>query len=357
MVSSFSTRLLELSNVCDPIEQKHGNEGNGDYISTISDSNVNSRRSHDGQPTSSEKSSYKRQNYYAHTHQHHTNDAASSNKRCRQKEDLRYAASTIQQSLSDAGHHDARDMSSILQNRRERALPMGSVDMSTVKLVTSAEFDSEMNEKEDMKGEQEDGEENKEENTYDVNSMFMLSSLIQSTRQYYSFSNNDTTTTASAAGQASSSSSNGTVNQPRSTTQSSNNSNNNAMTTQAYHNINDEDISEGTSTWTPSPPITTNDDGVESSTNELLNDYLKKNIDNDNRSDGLSSDMADGRSQSSDSVSSCSLVGGSEEVDCQQQQQEQELQEVEEQQTMQEETSTKNYERLVVFNGHYSIVG
>ena len=127
------------------------------------------------------------------------------------------------------------------------------------------------------------------------------------------------------------------------------------LTTQAYHNINDEDISEGTSTWTPSPPITTNDDVVESSTNELLNDYLKKNIDNDNRSDGLSSDMADGRSQSSDSVSSCSLVGGSEEVDCQQQQQEQELQEAVPQ-TMQEETSTKNYER-VVFNGHYSIVG
>ena len=355
MVSSFSTRLLELSNVCDPIERKHGNEGNGDYISTISDSNVNSRRAHDSQPTLSEKSSYKRQGYYyAHTHQHHTNDAAaSSNKRRRQKEDLRYAAATIQQSLSDAGHHDARDMSSILQNRRERALPMGSVDMSTVKLVTSAEFD--MNEKEDMKGEQDDGEENKEENTYDVNSMFMLSSLIQSTRQYYSFSNDDTTTTASAAVQASSSS-NGTVNQPRSTTQSSNNSNNNAMTTQTYHNINDEDISEGTSTWTPSPPITTNDDGVESSTNELLNDYLKKNIDNDNRSDGLSSDMADGRSQSSDSVSSCSLVGGSEEVDCQQQQQVQELQEAEEQQTMQEEKSTKNYER-VVFNGHYSIVG
>ena len=65
--------------------------------------------------------------------------------------------------------------------------------------------------------------------------------------------------------------------------------------------------------------------------------------------------MADGRSQSSDSVSSCS-VGGSEEVDCQQQQQVQELQEAEEQQTTQEETSTKNYER-VVFNGHYSIVG
>ena len=286
--------------------------------------------------------------YYAHTHQHDPN-SITANKRRRQKEELRYAAATIQQSLSDAGHRDARDMSSILQNRRERALPMGSVDMSTVKLVTSAEFD--MNEKEDMKGEQEDGEENKEENTYDVNSMFMLSSLIQSTRQYYSFSNDDTTTTASAAVQASSSS-NGTVNQPRSTTQSSNNSNNNAMTTQAYHNINDEDISEGTSTWTPSPPITTNDDGVESSTNELLNDYLKKNIDNDNRSDGLSSDMADGRSQSSDSVSSCS-VGGSEEVDCQQ---EQELQEAEKQQTMQEETSTKNYER-VVFNGHYSIVG
>ena len=348
MVSSFSTRLLELSNVCDPIERKHGNEGNGDYISTISDSNVNSRRSHDGQPTSSEKSSYKRQGYYyAHTHQHDPN-SITANKRRRQKEDLRYAAATIQQSLSDAGRRDARDMSSILQNRRERALPMGSVDMSTVKLVTSAEFD--MNEKEDMKGEQEDGEENKEENTYDVNSMFMLSSLIQSTRQYYSFSNDDTTITASAAVQASSS--NGTVNQPRSTTQSSNNSNNNAMTTQAYHNINDEDISEGTSTWTPSPPITTNDNGVESSTNELLNDYLKKNIDNDNRSDGLSSDMADGRSQSSDSVSSCS-VGGSEEVDCQQ---EQELQEAEKQQTMQEETSTKNYER-VVFNGHYSIVG
>ena len=298
MVSSFSTRLLELSNVCDPIEQKHGNEGNGDYISTISDSNVNSRRSHDGQPTSSEKSSYKRQGYYyAHTHQHHTNDAASSNKRCRQKEDLRYAAATIQQSLSDAGHHDARDMSSILQNRRERALPMGSVDMSTVKLVvTSTKFDSEMSggeeclvvdeeEQNDIDGQSKadtnSSDVDQEEEYNDVSEMYMLSNLIQSTRQYYSFSSDDTKTTQVTASLPT------TVSHVHSTN----------FTNNHEKSLPRSDSSEGLSSYTPL-----------SSENDLNHDDdngddKKKDIDNDNRSDGQSSDMDDTSASLSTSTS------------------------------------------------------
>ena len=298
MVSSFSTRLLELSNVCDPIEQKHGNEGNGDYISTISDSNVNSRRAHDGQPTSSEKSSYKRQGYYyAHTHQHHTNDAASSNKRRRQKEELRYAAATIQQSLSDAGHRDARDMSSILQNRRERALPMGSVDMSTVKLVvTSTKFDSEMSggeeclvvdeeEQNDIDGQSKadtnSSDVDQEEEYNDVSEMYMLSNLIQSTRQYYSFSSDDTKTTQVTASLPT------TVSHVHSTN----------FTNNHEKSLPRSDSSEGLSSYTPL-----------SSENDLNHDDdngddKKKDIDNDNRSDGQSSDMDDTSASLSTSTS------------------------------------------------------
>ena len=296
MVSSFSTRLLELSNVCDPIEQKHGNEGNGDYISTISDSNVNSRRSHDGQPTSSEKSSYKRQGYYyAHTHQHDPN-SITANKRRRQKEDLRYAAATIQQSLSDAGHHDARDMSSILQNRRERALPMGSVDMSTVKLVvTSTKFDSEMSggeeclvvdeeEQNDIDGQSKadtnSSDVDQEEEYNDVSEMYMLSNLIQSTRQYYSFSSDDTKTTQVTASLPT------TVSHVHSTN----------FTNNHEKSLPRSDSSEGLSSYTPLSSENDLNDGDD-------NDNKKKDIDNDNRSDGQSSDMDDTSASLSTSTS------------------------------------------------------
>ena len=236
--------------------------------------------------------------YYAHTHQHHTNDAASSNKRRRQKEDLRYAAATIQQSLSDAGHHDARDMSSILQNRRERALPMGSVDMSTVKLLTSTKFDSEMSDGEEClvvdeeeqsdviygqsKADTNSSDDDQEEEYNDVSEMYMLSNLIQSTRQYYNFSSDDTKTTQA------------TASLPTSHPTTMNNKN---FTNNHEQSLPRSDSSEGLSSYTPL-----------SSENDLNHDDddgddKKKDIDNDNRSDGQSSDMDDTSASSSTSTS------------------------------------------------------
>ena len=317
MVSSFSTRLLELSSVCDPIidnKRKRGNDGSTDHISSIGESNINSRGVHDSQPISSEKSSYKRQGYYyAHSHQHDSNNGVTANKRRRQKEDLRYAAATIQQSLRDAGH-DAHDMSSILQNRRERALPMGSVDMSTVKIVTSAKFDSEMNDGEEClvvdEEEQDDNmidgqsragtkksnsDVDQEEEYNTVSSMYMLSSLIQSTRQYYSFSSDDTKTT-------------------RATGTSSSTSLPPIMNNQNFSNNHEKslprsDSSEGLSSWTPlSSENDLNDDGG------VDNDDKKKDIDNDNRSDGQSSDMDDTSASSSTSNSEGETSSGSDGV-------------------------------------------
>ena len=140
MTTSTATTMMSKTDSFGSTKRKHY-----DTIKSPSSSNGITDDGRGNQAPRSNEHHHQGGYYYAHTHQHHPNDAASSNKRRRQKEELRYAAATIQQSLSDAGHRDARDMSSILQNRRERALPMGSVDMSTVKLVvTSTKFDSEM---------------------------------------------------------------------------------------------------------------------------------------------------------------------------------------------------------------------
>ena len=80
---------------------------------------------------------------------------------------------------------------------RERALPLGSVDMKLARVMTSSEFDrgeAEMAAQDD----QQQVEETQDDDTYDygdVSSMYMIASLIQSTRHYYSFASDDTTST------------------------------------------------------------------------------------------------------------------------------------------------------------------
>ena len=165
-----------------------------------------------------------------------------------------------------------------IQGRRERALPkyLGAVDMDTAKLITSTQF-------EDVTEDTPSSSSSSGIDKYDVQSMNMYANLIQSTRHYYTVSNDDediTTTTTTTA-------------RPHhhapAKTQSSR-----KQSSTSYNNENDEDNS-GMSTWTPPTPT--------SALNDSLNDYLRQNIDNDNRSDGLSSDMAD-NSTSSDSLSS-----------------------------------------------------
>jgi len=204
--------------------------------------------------------------------------SSSSNKRRRQnKEEQAFNAANIQQSLADAGRPPMS-----IQGRRERALPkyLGAVDMDTAKLITSTQFE---NENEDTPSSSSSSSVN---DKYDVQSMNMYANLIQSTRHYYTVSNDEdiatTTTTVRPHHHA------------PAKTQSLR-----KQSSTSYNNENDEDNS-GMSTWTPPTPT--------SALNDSLNDYLRQNIDNDNRSDGLSSDMAD-NSTSSDSLSSCSDDG------------------------------------------------
>lgn len=188
-------------------------------------------------------------------------------------------------------------MSVMSRNRRERALPFGSVDMQGVKVVTSAEFDNldYMNDNEEEQDgdvhqgeagqhqhEEESSGSNYDSEDYDVSSMYMLSGLIQSTRHYYSFVSDDTAATNAEASPSASmiAASDVQFSNDRLSSQETS-----ANLTQVYKNYNDEklseDNSEGLSSWTPSCR----------SYNDLMNENDRKDIDNDNRSDGQSSDM------------------------------------------------------------------
>lgn len=237
--------------------------------------------------------------YYAHTHTHHPatvnrSSDAQSNKRRRQKEELQYTAATIQSAFTNAGRPP---MSIMTRNRRERALPMGSVDMECARVITSDEFDEMDDNNDQLDGAEEQSQAEAETKTqessksygtdeYDVSSMYMLSGLIQSTRNYYGFSCDDTATITAG-------------NSNNHHRQSSNNDETNL--TQVYSNYNDEklgqDNSEGLSSWTPSI----------SSCNDLNEYNDKKNIDNDNRSDGQSSDMGNSADEGDETLSSYSI--------------------------------------------------
>jgi hypothetical protein len=238
--------------------------------------------------------------YYAVAHPSSSSNDAASNKRRRQRQELNYTAATIQRALTNAGRPPVSVMA---RNRRERALPMGSVDMGGARMMTSAEFDAldnDDNEVGDASSQRENdlqaGAETKSEDRtetvssadnradeYDISSMYMLSGLIQSTRHYYNFSNdNSDATTATAS-----------VNNTSSNIINYRPARNGKATqlTQSYNSAcNDEklseDNSEGLSSWTPS------------SSYNSLNDNERKDIDNYNRSDGQSSDMGAGRENS-----------------------------------------------------------
>ena len=223
--------------------------------------------------------------FYANTQ----NDSAS-NKRRRQTEEPDYAAAAFQKAFAGSGPSPPM---SILSGRRERALPLGSVDMELARVMTSSEFDCD-EEEVAMNGDSEQEEDqqpvekkNDKAQDYDpygdVSSMRMLASLVQSTRNYYGFASYDTAATK---------------NEPSNVISSSNDQTN---ITQAYNSYNSsyntektpsEDHAECLSSWTPS-----------SSCNNL-NDNKRKNINNNNRSDGQSRcDKGEGES-SSDSISS-----------------------------------------------------
>lgn len=254
MVTTFNARLIHLANSCTPIV------GQKRKLSSDSSNNQNPRLP-ETLSVVKRSSGY----YYAQTH-----SDAQSNKRRRQKEELQYTAATIQSALSNAGRPP---MSVTARNRRERALPFGCVDMQSAKMVTSAEFDENQADHDEAR----ESNEEQHEEEYNVSSMYMLSSLIQSTRHYYSYSSDSDGTSATTV--------NVNYDNNRHPSQETT-----ANLTQVCNNSNDsEDNSEALSSWTPSCR----------SYNDLMDENCRKDIDNDNRSDGQSSDMGAGESISS----------------------------------------------------------
>jgi hypothetical protein len=185
---------------------------------------------------------------------HMSADAAYA-KRRRLKDELQYTAATIQQALENAG----RPPLSLL-TCRARALT-GSVSTDSCMVISSTEYDasaaaSAVVVTDSITAADDDNDYSQDRNS-DVDEMLVYASLIQSTRQFYRFGDD----TASL------------VNPKESI-------NNDKDDGQGNDDDDDEEIrasSDTTSTWTPT-----------SICNQVnLND--KKTIDNENRSDGMSS--------------------------------------------------------------------
>ena len=222
---------------------------------------------------------------------------SASNKRRRQREEFHYTVATIHTALADAG----RPHMGILSNRRERALPLGSVNMELAKVVTSSEYDRQEAEMATAAQiDQKRGDDRNDETDLDndhsnvVSSMYMMANLIQSTRHCYShcFASDDAVVNS--------------VHVLSKDKQSEEETNVTQACMSYNHNRGSkkapcEDNAEGFSTCAPS-----------SSYGELT-DNNQKNIDNDNRSDEQSScGTDDGNESSSDnSISSVKHDGGS----------------------------------------------
>jgi hypothetical protein len=226
-------------------------------------------------------------------------DATSSNKRRLQNKDeleLQYTAVTIPEALADAGRPT---MNITTRDRREHALQPGTVNMNGCKVVTSLDFDEyEMNAQADeLDGDQATISNAGNCDDQDLASMYVIAGLVQSTRHYYSVSLIYKAASKSGYGAGPNSPS---CNEDQPTKKQTK-----SMTEVSTINLNDEslskDNSEGLSSWTPS-----------SSSFNHLNYYDSTiyNIDNDNRSDGQSSDTAV-RSSSSSPPSSLSVDSAS----------------------------------------------
>lgn len=205
----------------------------------------------------------------------------------------------------------------MLVSRRERALPLGSVDRDGAKVVTSRVFDAQ-----DGDGEEDDTKKKKKNSSggtttctsnaddYNLVSMYVIADLIQSTQNYYCFSSDDDNTNNAntrtiqkandddaTVADTSTSISNSNTSPPITTNQTIGDTNN-----INYDEKSSEDNSEGLSSWAPS-----------SSSCRHFNFCDKKTIDNDNRSDEQSIDMAKEESSSS---SLDSLASNDGDIEC-----------------------------------------
>lgn len=174
----------------------------------------------------------------------------ATNRHKRQKQELAYAVATIEEALLEAG----RSIMPLKSERRERALPSGSVDLNLSKVVSASEYDaiSHASATSDTDAKTESKDEDKD--IYYKAFYSNYSSLIQSTRPYYNHSSSSESKFANDE------------NEKKSESSSS---------------------MEGLSSWTPT------------SSNHDMND--NKDIDNDNRSDQSSLNDGDSTSDSDES--------------------------------------------------------
>jgi hypothetical protein len=184
-------------------------------------------------------SSVKNNSNVARGRVHARDTGAQVSRQKRQKQELAYAAATIEEALEQAG----RPVISTKTLRRERALPPGSVDLTLAKVVTSSEHDDSSKASQAANSSDATTEPENEKDVYYKAFYANYSSLLQSTRHYYNISSSSDSKFINDE------------NEKKSESSSS---------------------MEGLSSWTPT-----------SSNNDMNNN---KEIDNDNRSDELSLD-------------------------------------------------------------------
>mmetsp|Transcript_25585 Transcript_25585/g.54360 ORF Transcript_25585/g.54360 Transcript_25585/m.54360 type:complete len:345 (-) Transcript_25585:127-1161(-) len=236
---------------------------------------------------------------------HHRGDDSTAAKRRRQNEELRYAAAAnVHEALTDAGHPPAS-----FPGEGALSPPPGSVDASGARVMTASEFDR-MEAGETTTNEGDDKATQYDDPNGDVSAMYMVASLVQSTRGYYNFEGAaDDATKAGAANES--------KDDDRRTNDGNGDMSGGNSIAQAYIDYNSgggylrgekapSEDSENLSSWTPSS---------EGPSNEL-HDNRRKNIDNDNRSDGQSSCDGGGEEEEGGGSSSSSSTTDSIDISC-----------------------------------------
>jgi hypothetical protein len=270
MVTTFSARLQSLTTKCIPLLGKRTAEYTDPSPSYKHPKTTATTTTMKRCATTTSSHHISDTNNNISTHSHPTHAQSTANKRRKHKEELQYTAHTIQSALREAG----RPPITIFTRRRERALPMGSVNMNLALVVSSKEYDAMESNGSTASNEsttEEDTSDVPEANVYDYTSPYEYASLMQASRTYYtssSTSNVSGTTTTTASTEEDKTNKSSEYNEDKTS----------------------EHSSEGLSSWTPN-----------SSCEDFDEDKKNNSIDNDNRSDGQSSLGAEDSSSSSSS--------------------------------------------------------
>ena len=301
------------------------NSISGDSTNHHTSNHPSATKQHNQQQHNQQQQQQQQRGGYCHAYSHQQQPTSGTNKRQRQNRDeLQYAAATIQKALADAGR-PAANVAEFSSPRQD------GVDMDGCKVLTAREFDEQFDCDRRGAGTRSDAEYD-DCDDYNLASMYMIAGLVQSTRHHYDFSSKDDEAAAGSGNAAGPSYLLPIKKQSKS-----------ASGKEEAYGISasacDENSSEVLSSWTPSS-------GSFNHLNYYNSGKNGSNIDNDNRSDGLSSDMTGeegGDSSSSSSSSSSSYAYSSENGD-----------DVDE---SSRRTKTEDKDNQGDFDGPYSVIG